>query len=166
MPYFDRIRTRSGDMEYLEYPVLTGVFMEVASWLTPHGGDLQHREQIYWMVNAGMLMICAAVIAVCVARTHRRRPWDGAAGRPGPRVRPHRHDQLGPAGRRPDRRRRCCMWSRSRPLAAGVLIGLATAAKLYPVLLLGPLLVLCWRAGPVARVRHGAGAARRRPGWW
>ena len=26
-------------------------------------------------------------------------------------------------------------------------IGLATAAKLYPVLLLGPLLVLCWRAG-------------------
>lgn len=23
-----------------------------------------------------MLMACAAVIAVCVARTHRRRPWD------------------------------------------------------------------------------------------
>ena len=66
----------SGDMQYLEYPVLTGVFMEVASWLTP-GGSMQYREQMYWMVNAGMLMICAAVIAVCVARTHRRRPWDG-----------------------------------------------------------------------------------------
>jgi uncharacterized membrane protein len=39
------------------------------------------------------------------------------------------------------------LWSRSRPLAAGILIGLATAAKLYPVLLLGPLLLLCLRAG-------------------
>ena len=42
----------------------------------PAGGTIQHREQMYWMVNAGMLMVCAAVIAVCVARTHRRRPWD------------------------------------------------------------------------------------------
>src|SRR5690606_16406192 len=39
------------------------------------------------------------------------------------------------------------MWSRGRALAFGVLLGLATAAKLYPFLLLGPLLVLCWRAG-------------------
>lgn len=36
IPYFDRL---PGDMEYLEYPVLTGVFMEVASWMTPHGGE-------------------------------------------------------------------------------------------------------------------------------
>lgn len=74
VPYFDRL---PGDMEYLEYPVLTGVFMEVASWLTPGSGSIQDQEQIYWMVNAGMLMVCAAVIAVCTARTHRRRPWDG-----------------------------------------------------------------------------------------
>ena len=73
VPYFDRL---NGDMNYLEYPVLTGLFMEVASWLTPGSGDMQHREQMYWMVNAGMLMVCTAVIAVCVARTHRRRPWD------------------------------------------------------------------------------------------
>lgn len=39
------------------------------------------------------------------------------------------------------------MWSRGRTLLFGVLIGLATAAKLYPVLLLGVLFVLCWRAG-------------------
>lgn len=32
VPYFDRL---GGDMQYLEYPVLTGLFMEVASWLTP-----------------------------------------------------------------------------------------------------------------------------------
>ena len=74
VPYFDKI---PGDMEYLEYPVLTGVFMEVAAWLTPGSGTIQKQEQWYWMVNAGMLMACAAVIAVCCARIHHRRPWDG-----------------------------------------------------------------------------------------
>lgn len=39
------------------------------------------------------------------------------------------------------------MWSRGRTMLFGVFIGLATAAKLYPVLLLGVLFVLCWRAG-------------------
>src|SRR5215203_2230757 len=62
VPYFDRIPDNiSGGMAYLEYPVLTGVFMEVAAWLTPGSGSLQYREQMYWMVNAGMLMACAVV---------------------------------------------------------------------------------------------------------
>ncbi|WP_274914624.1 glycosyltransferase family 87 protein [Streptomyces sp. WZ-12] len=143
IPYFDKL---PGDMQYLEYPVLTGLFMEVASWLTPHGGAIQGREQIYWLVNAGMLMVCAAVIAVCVARTHRRRPWDGLLVALAPAfalTATINWDLLAVALTAAG----MLMWSRSRPLAAGVLIGLATAAKLYPVLLLGPLLVLCWRAG-------------------
>ncbi|MFC9235924.1 glycosyltransferase family 87 protein [Streptomyces decoyicus] len=143
IPYFDRL---PGDMEYLEYPVLTGVFMEVASWMTPHAGGIQHREQIYWLVNAGMLMICAAVVAVCVTRTHRRRPWDGLLVALAPAAAltaTINWDLLAIALTAAG----MLMWSRSRPLAAGILIGLATAAKLYPVLLLGPLLVLCWRAG-------------------
>ena len=37
-------------------------------------------------------------------------------------------------------------WARRRPLAAGVLLGAATATKLYPVLFLVPLLALCLRA--------------------
>ncbi|WP_407551378.1 glycosyltransferase 87 family protein [Streptomyces sp. Pv4-95] len=143
IPYFDRL---PGDMEYLEYPVLTGVFMEVASWMTPGSGTIQHREQIYWLVNAGMLMACAAVIAVCVARTHRRRPWDGLLVALAPAfalTATINWDLLAIALTAAG----MLMWARSRPLAAGVLIGLATAAKLYPVLLLGPLLALCWRAG-------------------
>src|SRR3712207_3332266 len=36
-------------------------------------------------------------------------------------------------------------WSRGRPLLAGVMIGLGTAIKLYPLFLLGPLLVVCLR---------------------
>lgn len=143
IPYFDKL---PGDMQYLEYPVLTGLFMEVASWLTPHGGTIQDREQIYWLANAGMLMVCAAVIAVCVARTHRRRPWDGLLVALAPAfalTATINWDLLAVALTAAG----MLLWSRSRPLAAGVLIGLATAAKLYPVLLLGPLLVLCWRAG-------------------
>ncbi|GAA2467208.1 glycosyltransferase family 87 protein [Streptomyces macrosporus] len=146
-PYFDRIpQTVSGGMEYLEYPVLTGVFMEVASWLTPHGGEMMHRQQIYWMVNAGMLMVCAAVLVVCVARVHRRRPWDALLVALAPALAltaTINWDLLAVSLTAAA----MLMWSRSRPFAFGVLLGLATAAKFYPFLLLGPLLVLCWRAG-------------------
>lgn len=93
-----------------------------------------------------MLMICAAVLAVCVTRTHRRRPWDGLLVALAPAAAltaTINWDLLAVALTAAG----MLMWARSRPLAAGVLIGLATAAKLYPVLLLGPLLVLCWRAG-------------------
>jgi len=146
-PYFDRIpQTVSGGMEYLEYPVLTGVFMEVASWLTPNDGEMMHRQQIYWMVNAGMLMVCAAVLVVCVARTHRRRPWDALLVAFAPALAltaTINWDLLAVSLTAAA----MLMWSRSRPLASGVLLGLATAAKFYPFLLLGPLLALCWRAG-------------------
>ena len=37
-------------------------------------------------------------------------------------------------------------WARDRPVATGVLIGLGTATKLFPLLLLGGLLVICLRA--------------------
>ncbi|MFC4495567.1 glycosyltransferase family 87 protein [Streptomyces ovatisporus] len=146
-PYFDRIPDQvSGGMAYLEYPVLTGAFMQVAAWFTPGGDDLQHREQLYWMINAGMLMACAAVLVVCAVRTHRSRPWDGLLVALAPALAltaTVNWDLLAVALTAAA----TLMWARSRPLAAGVLIGLATAAKLYPALLLGPLLVLCWRAG-------------------
>ncbi|GGJ14992.1 glycosyltransferase family 87 protein [Streptomyces brasiliensis] len=143
VPYFDKL---PGDMDYLEYPVLTGVFMEVAAWLTPGSGSIQHQEQWYWFVNAGMLMVCAAVIAVCVSRTQKRRPWDGLLVALAPAfalTATINWDLLAVALTAAA----MLMWSRGRSLAFGVLLGLATAAKLYPVLLLGPLLVLCWRAG-------------------
>ncbi|GGV02005.1 membrane protein [Streptomyces filipinensis] len=154
VPYFDKL---SGDMDYLEYPVLTGVFMEVASWLTPHSGTLQHQEQWYWFVNAGMLMVCAAVIAVCVVRTHRRRPWDGLLVALAPALAltaTINWDLLAVALTAAA----MLMWSRSRPVAFGLLLGLATAAKLYPVFLLAPLLVLCWRAGKWREYAQAVGA--------
>lgn len=158
VPYFDKF---DGDMQYLEYPVLTGVFMEVAAWLTPGSGSIQHQEQWYWFVNAGMLMVCAAIIAVCVSRTHARRPWDGLLVALAPAVAltaTINWDLLAVALTAAA----MLMWSRGRSLAFGVLLGLATAAKLYPFLLLGPLFVLCWRAGmwrPFGKALGGAALA-------
>ncbi len=45
-------------------------------------------------------------------------------------------------------------WSRSRPLLTGLFLGLGIAAKLYPALLLGPLLILCLRAGRMRAFFH------------
>ncbi|MFF8957690.1 glycosyltransferase family 87 protein [Streptomyces sp. NPDC014894] len=143
IPYFDRL---PGDMSYLEYPVLTGLFMQVASWLDLSGGSIQEQQQTYWMINSGMLMICAAVVAVCVTRTHRHRPWDALLVALAPAfalTATINWDLLAVALTAAA----MLMWSRGRAVAFGVLIGLATAAKLYPALLLAPLLLLCWRAG-------------------
>ncbi|MFC5145347.1 glycosyltransferase family 87 protein [Streptomyces aureoversilis] len=147
IPYFDRIpQAVSGGMDYLEYPVLTGLFMQIAAWLTPGGGTIQHREQINWLVNAGMLMACTAVIALCSARTHRRRPWDALLIALAPAfalTATVNWDLFAVALTAAA----MLMWSRGRAVPAGALIGLAAAAKLYPLLLLGPLFVLCLRAG-------------------
>ncbi|RLV01416.1 hypothetical protein CTZ27_13035 [Streptomyces griseocarneus] len=163
VPYFDRIpQSLSGGMDYLEYPVLTGLFMQVAAWFTPGGGTLQHREQLNWMVNAGMLMACTAVIAVCSARTHRRRPWDALLIALAPAfalTATVNWDLFAVALTAAA----MLMWSRGRTVLAGLLIGLAAAAKLYPVLLLGPLFVLCWRAG---RLRAFGSAALAAAGGW
>ena len=51
-------------------------------------------------------------------------------------------------------------WARRHPTLAGVLLGLGMAAKLYPILLLGPLLVLCLRTGKMpAWFKAALGAA-------
>jgi len=51
-------------------------------------------------------------------------------------------------------------WARRRPALAGVLLGLGVAAKLYPLVLLGALFLLCLRAGRLrAWLRCAAAAA-------
>ena len=119
---------------------------------------MQDQEQMYWMVNAGMLMVCAAVIAVCVARTHRRRPWDGLLVALAPAfalTATINWDLLAVALTAAA----MLMWSRGRPLAFGVLhrprdrrqaLSLPAARAAARAVLAG---------GQVAGVRHRA--ARR-----
>ncbi|WP_354641555.1 glycosyltransferase family 87 protein [Kitasatospora camelliae] len=157
-PYLDPLPGGSPDMQYLEYPVLTGLFMQIAAWLTTPDGVIQDREQWFWMVNAGMLMVCAVIAVVAVSRTHRRRPWDALLFALAPCLALDatiNWDLLAVALAAVA----MAFWSGSRPVWAGVFIGLATAAKLYPVLLLGPLLVLCWRAGRWRAFGQVAGGA-------
>ena len=58
-------------------------------------------------------------------------------------------------------------WARRRPWLAGIMIGLAVAAKLFPLLLLVPLFLLCiGPAGPWTScypARHGGGLVRGQP---
>ncbi|TDU05269.1 putative membrane protein [Streptomyces sp. 846.5] len=146
IPYLDKIPSATPDMQYLEYPVLTGLFMWLASWLTPSGGGDVHREQVFWLLNAGMLMVCAVIAVVAVMRTHRRRPWDALLFALAPVLALDstiNWDLLAVALTAVA----MALWAGRRTLWCGVFLGLATAAKLYPVFLLGPLLVLCWRAG-------------------
>ena len=57
-------------------------------------------------------------------------------------------------------------WARERPALAGALLGLGAAAKFYPFLVLGPLVVLCLRAGtPAARRAAGLAVAAAIGAW-
>jgi uncharacterized membrane protein len=63
-------------------------------------------------------------------------------------------------------------WARDRPALTGVLIGLGTAAKLYPLFLLGPILVIAWRRRRLRDALVPALAASvswvvvNLPAWW
>jgi uncharacterized membrane protein len=120
--------------------------MEVASWLTPHSGSIQHQEQWYWFANAGMLMACAAVIAVCVTRTHARRPWDGLLVALAPAfalTATINWDLLAVA--------LLCAgllaFHRGRDVAAGAALGLGAAAKVFPGLVVPALALARHREG-------------------
>jgi uncharacterized membrane protein len=130
--------------QILEYPVLTGAFMQIASWLTGDGGDAATRALRFYCWNVVLLGGCLMVAVACTAGVVRRRPWDALLFALAPAVLLCSFinwDLLAVALTAGF----MLAWSRSRPWLAGVLLGLAIAAKFYPLLLLGPLLLVCWR---------------------
>jgi uncharacterized membrane protein len=143
LPYID---TGTGRGPALEYPVLTGVFMQVGSWLTGRSGSASERALVFYDWNVLLLLICLIVAVVCTALTVRRRPWDAAlvALAPGTILcAVINWDLLAVAFTAAS----MLMWSRKRPGWSGILLGLAIASKFYPLFLLGPLFLLCLRAG-------------------
>lgn len=138
----------SGD-KALEYPVLTGAFMSAAAAVTglvDGGGDQVSRSRTFFDVTALMLVVCALATTALLALTAGRRPWDAALFALSPALLLAAYinwDLFAVAltagfG---------LAWARRRPALAGVLLGLAVAAKFYPLVLLGPLFLLCLRAG-------------------
>ena len=131
----------------VEYPVLTGGFMWATAEITRgvHALDDGWTDiVIFGVVTAILLACCGLVTTAATASTHRRRPYDAALFALSPLLIFHAFtnwDLLAMAFASAA----LWAWSRERPVAAGVLIGLGTAAKLYPVFLVVPLWILAVR---------------------
>jgi uncharacterized membrane protein len=162
VPLFDSYGLGHGALPYLdsrvEYPVLTGGFMAVAAagarlydgaadrlGLLPDVPSLQS----YTVVTSLLLSLCALLLVRAVLGLAGRRPWDAAMIGLSPVLLVHAFTNwdllavvLTAFG--------MLAWARSRPVLAGVLLGLGIAAKFFPLLLLGVLFVLCLRAGRLA----------------
>jgi uncharacterized membrane protein len=138
----------------VEYPVLTGYFMG-ALGLPVHSIGQRYPEmnqgQAFYDLNALVLGALAVATAAVILSLRRRRPWDAAmfALSPALFVTATVNWDFLAIGL-------CAFglwaWARRRPVLAGVLIGLGTAAKLWPLFILGPLLLLCLRS---RRMREG-----------
>lgn len=127
--------------EQLEYPVLTGLFMTVATWFTPLLGG---QGTGFFAANVILLAGCLFVAIIATAKTVRSRPWDAALLAAAPCVAltaTINWDLLAIALSAVA----MLYWARRNPVAAGIFFGLAAAAKFYPFLFFGPMLILCWR---------------------
>ncbi len=132
--------------EYLAQPVLTGTTMWALARVTPAGPDRGR-----WFFDLSTLLVAGLVVALVwltVAGAGRRRPWDAAlvAGCPllalsGLVSLDLLGVTLATAG--------LVLWGRSRPVTAGLLLGLGVTARTYPVLLVLALGLLAVRAGRV-----------------
>ncbi len=159
-PYATSWVDDSGQVRYMEYPVITGLFQWVnaqtaQAWVATGWLPGEVPVVVYFDVTAWWLALAWIVTVWALVMLSRRRPWDAAVAAVSPLVVVHaftNFDALAAAAATTG----LLAWARRRPVLAGVLLGIGGAAKLYPLFLLGPILVLCLRAG---RLRDGVRAA-------
>ncbi len=153
------------EVRYMEYPVLSGLYqyvsMEIAHLYKrlPLPGALS--VVVYFNVVVIGLAMAWLVTVWASSRLAGRRVWDAALIAASPLVIVHaftNFDTLATAFAATG----LLAWSRRRPVLAGVLLGLGGAAKLYPLLLLGPIVVLCLRADPMTRASSAFSGVRLR----
>jgi uncharacterized membrane protein len=150
----------------MEYPVLTGLYQWAAAklaqaWIALAGsGWLPTAAPAIVHFHLSALGLAAAwlvtVWALVLLRS--RRPWDAALAALSPLVVVHaftNFDVLATALATTG----LLAWARRRPVLAGVLLGLGAATKFYPVLLLGPILLVCLRSRQFRPGLVAAGAA-------
>ncbi|MFI6257480.1 glycosyltransferase family 87 protein [Micromonospora zamorensis] len=145
----------------VEYPVLTGYFMG-ALGLPVHaigeGDPSINQAQWFYNLNALVLGALAVATVAVILALRRRRPWDAAlfALAPALLLTATVNWDLLAIGLAAFG---LLAWARKRPAVAGVLLGLAGAAKLWPLFLLGPLLVLALRADRIRAALIATGTA-------
>lgn len=155
----------------LEYPVLTGAVMQAtvfaadaAAALIDPGeseaatADRPTHERAFTDLTVVILLAAALVTVVATARTVPRRPWDPVLIALSPIVllsATINWDLLAVALVA----LAVLAWTRERPWLAGLLIGLGAATKLYPILLLGPVLLVALRASDRSRALSRAAAS-------
>jgi uncharacterized membrane protein len=154
-----------GKVPYLdhpvEYPVLTGVLMGVVGlpvhWLAEHG-VLENEPRAFYLGTAAVLAGFALLTVWAIARIRQRRPFDAAMVAAAPMLvfTAYVNWDLLAIGLTT---LAIYAWSRRRAGWAGALLGLAAAAKLYPLLLFGALLVLCLRTRRMTQFRLALGSA-------
>ncbi|MDP9117691.1 MAG: glycosyltransferase 87 family protein [Actinomycetota bacterium] len=121
----------------VEYPVLTGGFMWVTADLTRavHSLDRNWSDVVVFGVLTSLLLgACGLVVTAATTQTTGKRPYDAALFALSPLLVFHAFtnwDLLAMAMTAGA----LWAWADRRPVLAGVLIGLGTAAKLYPVFL-------------------------------
>jgi uncharacterized membrane protein len=138
----------------LEYPVLTGAVMQGSAYLArvaaeataSEDDDIRLVESVRFYDVTALLMAVMALVAVfATGRTVRRRPWDGLLVAASPVLllsATINWDLLAVAFVS----LAILAWTRERSALTGFFLGLGIAAKLYPVLLLGPLLLVALRS--------------------
>jgi uncharacterized membrane protein len=151
VPLWSDERLDTGAVPYrdtaVEYPVLTGAFM----WVTAEFTRGVHNVVSSWtelvvfgVLTALLLSLCGLLVTVATAGAAGRRPYDAAIFALSPLLIFHAFsnwDLLAMAFAS------CALWAwaKQRPVLAGAMIGLGTAAKLYPVFLLVAVWVLAIR---------------------
>lgn len=155
---------------YMEYPVLTGLYMYSAAWLA-HQWSTAHEKwgvpgaldvvMFFDLVAFGLALFWLVTIWA-TALTAGTRIWVAWMAALSPLVIVHMFTNFDAIAMAMVALA-LLSWARRKPWLAGLFIGLGTAAKLYPVLLLVVLLVLCLRAG---RVREFTTAAATAVGVW
>jgi uncharacterized membrane protein len=145
----------------VEYPVLTGYFMG-ALGLPVHevGESRPGLNQALWFYDINALVLGALAVATvgAILGLRRRRPWDAALFALSPALFVTATVNwdflaigLAAFG--------MYAWAKRRPVAAGILLGLAGAAKMWPLFILGPLLVLGLRSSRLREALVATGTA-------
>jgi uncharacterized membrane protein len=131
---------------FFEYPVLMGLIAGATALLVPGEGTASDRVLAYFDINSALIAAVWIITVLATARMTRRRPWDAAmvAVAPGIVLAGTINWDMWAVGLLAVG---MYFFSRNKPLLAGVFIGLGTATKLYPLLILGAVLLLALRTG-------------------